>query len=229
MPNPGSPEQIRAMQAAQPPPMMPKNTMIGMMFTMVILLVVTQFREQIGKALDVVFRFIDMGGEEPVLTLVICGVIMITLSTVIRSFFIDPVKQARNQHINREFQSEMKQARLDNNLYKLKKLQEEQPRMLEASMSQNTDMMKIMPVTMIIIIPIYAWVYYFVTNTVADAGNLVIDMPWGTADLKDNVWIMPVWIVIYTLISLPLGQLENKLMQHWRLGKRLEEVNREYV
>jgi hypothetical protein len=37
---------------------------------------------------------------------------------------------------------------------------------------------------------------------------------------------MPVWIVIYTLISLPIGQLENKLVNYIFLKKRLEEINK---
>lgn len=227
MANPGSPEQMREMQQNVQP--MPKGTMIGMFVVLIILMVVMQWRSEIGQALNVVFGAIDFGGEYPVLTLILGGVIMITLSTVIRSFLMDPIGQAKSQHLQREFNEEMRAARAENNLFKMKKLQDQQPMMMQASMEQSTQMMKIMPVTMVIVIPIYAWIWYFITETVTTLHpeNLVINMPWGTATLTDNLWIMPVWIIIYTLISLPLGQLENKIIMYFRLKKRLVELDRE--
>ena len=220
MPNPGSPEQMRQMQ--QDMPQMPKGTMMGMLVVLLIMMIVMQFREAIGKALNVVFQYIDFGGEYPVLTLVISGVIMITISTVIRAYMSDPIGQAKSQHIQ-----EMRQARLENNLYKMKKLQEAQPKIMAASMNQQTTMMKTMPITMIVILPVYAWVWYFINDTMGGADmSIWINMPWGFADLNSTIWFMPVWIVIYTLISLPIGQLENKLVNYIFLKKRLEEINK---
>ena len=225
MPNPGSPEQMRQMQ--QDMPQMPKGTMMGMLVVLLIMMIVMQFREAIGKALNVVFQYIDFGGEYPVLTLVISGVIMITISTVIRAYMSDPIGPAKSQHIQSEFSKEMRQARLENNLYKMKKLQEAQPKIMAASMNQQTTMMKTMPITMIVILPVYAWVWYFINDTMGGADmSIWINMPWGFADLNSTIWFMPVWIVIYTLISLPIGQLENKLVNYIFLKKRLEEINK---
>ncbi|AGI48292.1 putative membrane protein [Thermoplasmatales archaeon BRNA1] len=219
---------LQQQQAMQP---MPKGTMIAMLFVLLIMMVVMQFREQIGKALDVVFHVIDFGGDNPVLTLVIGGLIMITLSTVIRSFLTDAIKMARTQHIQRQFQEEMRKARTENNLYKMKKLQEQQMVMTQASMEMSAQQMKSMPITMVVIIPIYAWVWYFINSIhngdLGDPANLVIDLPWGTANLYNNVWFMPSWIIIYTLISLPIGQLENKLMQYILLGRKLKQLDAE--
>ena len=214
-------------QMQQDMPQMPKGTMMGMLVVLLIMMIVMQFREAIGKALNVVFQYIDFGGEYPVLTLVISGVIMITISTVIRAYMSDPIGQAKNQHIQSEFSKEMRQARLENNLYKMKKLQEAQPKIMAASMNQQTTMMKTMPITMIVILPVYAWVWYFINDTMGGADmSIWINMPWGFADLNSTIWFMPVWIVIYTLISLPIGQLENKLVNYIFLKKRLEEINK---
>lgn len=225
MANPGSPEQMREMQQNVQP--MPKGTMIGMFAVLIIMMVVMTWREQIGLALNYVFHVIDFNGEYPVLTLVIAGIIMITLSTVVRGLLSDPVPQARSQHIQSEFNAEMRKARTENNLYKLKKLQELQPQMMQASMEQSTKMMKLMPVTMVFVIPIYAWIYYFVTHTLDGAGiSTIINMPWGYADLLSNViGFMPVWIVIYTLISLPIGQLETKIINYVLFKKRLAKLD----
>jgi uncharacterized membrane protein (DUF106 family) len=224
MANPGSAEQMREMQ--QDMPQMPKGTMLAMLITLLIMMIVVQFREAIGGALDVVFCVFDFNGEYPVLTLVIGGLIMITLSTTIRAALSKPIDQAKSQHIQSEFNEEMKKARLENNLYKMKKLQEEQPKIMAGQMKQQTDMMKVMPITMLIIIPIYAWIWYFIKNTVPEALQTII-MPWGTADLLDMVWFMPIWIVVYTLISLPIGQLENKAVTYVMLKRRLREIEAE--
>lgn len=206
---------------------MPTNTMFGMFAVLIIMMVVMMARDQIGGALNVVFKYIDFGGQYPVLTIIIAGFIMITLSTVIRGFLTDPVAQAKSQHIQSEFNAEMRKARTENNLFKLKKLQDMQPQMMQASMAQSTKMMKIMPVTMLVVIPIYAWIYYFVqVSGVLEAHvDTIINMPWGTVDLLSTVLgFMPTWIVVYTLISLPIGQLENKIINYFLFKRRLAKL-----
>jgi len=211
-------------------PGMSKGTIIGLVATLVIMMVVMQFRNEIGQGLNFVFGpLIGFGGQWPVLSLVVAGLIMITLSTVIRSFFTDSVSQAKNQKIQSEFNKEMRQARAENNLYKLKKLQEEQPKMMAKSMETSTQMMKVMPITMVVVIPIYAWVWYFLANEVPPATEtldlLKIAVPWGTLHLQDTLWVLPMWIVIYTMISLPIGQLENRIVRYFLLKKRLKELD----
>ena len=224
MANPGSPEQMREVQNQNMQPM-PMSTMFGMFAVLIIMMVVMMFRDVIGGALNVVFQVVDFGGQYPVLTLMIAGIIMITLSTVIRGVLTDPVEQAKSQHIQSEFNTEMRLARTENNLFKLKKLQEIQPQMMQESMAQSTKMMKMMPITMLFIIPIYAWIYYFVTNTVP-VELLDIAMPWGTTNLNDTLLnFMPIWIVIYTLISLPIGQLETKLINYILFKRRLAKLD----
>ncbi len=225
MANPGSAEQMRAQQQTMQP--MPRGTMVGMLGVLVIMMIVMIWRVEIGQALNHVFKYIDFGGKYPVLTLMIAGLIMITLSTVIRSFLSDPISQAKAQQKQSEFNTEMRNARLENNLYKMKKLQELQPQMMQSSMEQSTQMMKLMPITMLFVIPIYAWIFYFVTYTMGgDTSPLIINMPWGTANLMDNmIGFMPQWIVIYTLISLPIGQLENKLINYYLFKKRLSAID----
>jgi len=222
MANPGSPQKMSEMNQAMPP--MPPKTMYMMLIMLVVMLAVMQFRNQIGGALNVVFQVIDFNGDMPVLTLVIAGVIMITFSTLVRSFMTDFIKQARNQSINKEFQNEFREARLENNLFKLKRLQEIQPQINANSMSGMAGMMKTMPLTMIVIMPIYAWVSFFIGDTVPPE-LMHIHLPWGTVMLNGTLWFMPYWIVIYTLISLPIGQLESRIVRYYLLTKRLKELD----
>lgn len=202
-------------------PPFPKGMMVAMLGTMVIMFLVMGYREQIGGALNGFFHVIDFDGQKPVLTLVIAGLIMITLSTLLRSILTDPVGPAMSQFKQKKFSAEYRQARLDNNLNRMKKFEAMQPRMMEATQNQSSSMMMAMPLTMVVIIPVYAWIYYFVEHTVPTE-LLTIDMPWGLLGLKDTIVFMPAWIIIYSLISLPIGQLENKLILYLKLGKRAD-------
>ena len=221
MPNPGSADSMRKAQQGMPP--MPKGTMIGMFLMLIIMMVVMNWRNEIGLGLNYGLHIIDFGGKWPVLTLVTAGLIMITVSTIIRTLMTDFVTQAKNQKIQSDFNKEMRQAKIENNLFKLKKLQEEQPKIMANSMQSSTQMMKVMPITMLVVIPIYAWVWYFVGNTVPSE-LLTISMPWGFVTLTDTIWMFPIWIIIYTMISLPIGQLENRLVRYLMLKKRLEAM-----
>lgn len=239
MANPGSPQNMAAMNKQQAP-MMSNKMLIGMLFVLVIMFATANFRQEIGEALDFVFRYIAFDGEHPVITLVIAGLIMITLGTCIRGFLQNPIKMARNQQIQSEFNKEMRQARIENNLFKLKKLEEMQPQIMAMSMQQSGDMMKVMPITMLFVIPIYAWVWYFLStgdsatyfiegNPIFDQyGEVRVEMPWCTIDLNQTLFMnFPVWIFIYTMISLPIGQIENRLIRLYLLKKELKRLDAE--
>lgn len=216
---------------AQPAPPMSNKTMIGMLFSLMIMMVVMSFRDQIGSALDIVFRYISFDGEYPVATLMIAGVIMITVSTVLRTILTDPIEMARSQHIQSEFNKEFRQARIENNLFKMKKLQEQQPKMMAMTMESSTKQMKIMPITMLLIIPVYAWVYYFLKTGDGAAyfshlDALMVNMPWGMLNLNDALMgFLPAWIIVYTMVSLPIGQIESRLLRLIMLKKRLRKLD----
>ncbi len=239
MPNPGSPQSMQQVQQQAPP--MSNKTMIGMMAMLVIMMVVMSFRQQIGGALDVVFQYIAFDGKYPVLTLVIAGLVMITVSTVVRSLMSDPIKLARNQQIQSDFNKEFRQARMENNLFKMKKLQEMQPQIMAMSMEASTQQMKVMPITMVVLMPVYAWVWFFINPESAGGGNYfgegslsgmltaTAHMPWSEAfDL--NTYLMrffPAWIIIYTMVSMPIGQIENRFLRLYFLKKNLRKLDLE--
>ncbi|MFT0899167.1 DUF106 domain-containing protein [Candidatus Methanoprimaticola sp. MG2] len=236
MPNPGSPQSMQQVQSQAPP--MSSKTMFGMMAVLVVMMVVMMFRAQIGSALDIVFKYIAFDGKYPVLTLIIAGVIMITFSTVIRSLMTDPIKMARNQQIQSDFNKEFRQARIENNLFKMKKLQEMQPQIMAMSMEASTQQMKVMPISMIVLLPVYAWVWYFllvgdfngVTGQYFTAENPPLaDIPWSPGfDLNSTIMgFFPSWIIIYTMVSLPIGQIENRLIRFLFLKRDLRRLDLE--
>jgi uncharacterized membrane protein (DUF106 family) len=181
--------------------------------------------------LDVVFKYIAFK-DSPVLTLILAGIIMITISTVARSLLTDFVGMARNQQIQSDFNAEFRQARMENNLFKMKKLQEQQPRIMALSMEASTQQMKVMPITMLFVIPVYAWVYYFLktgdTAAYFPGQTVIVNMPWGSLDVNSLLMgFFPSWIILYTLVSLPIGQIENRLIRLVLLRKRLRQLDLE--
>ncbi len=239
MANPGSPENVQ-------PPAMNNSSMSRMLITMLVVMAVSmitvQFRMEIGGALDYVFRilaFTDSTGtpQYPMISIMLVCTIAILITTVIRSLMQDPLEMARNQQVQSDFNRELRQARIENNLFKMKKLEEMQPQMMEASMKQSTDMMKVLPVTMVIFIPIIAWAWYFVnTGTVDDPGAYfsptnrpIIELPWcGNVDLTGSVFLgMPLWLILYMMVTLPIGQVENRLIRLYLLKKELKRMDAE--
>jgi len=233
MANPGSPENMKAPANSSQMTRM----MIMMLVVMAVSMLTLQFRLQIGAALDTVFQFVAFDAKYPVLSIMIVCTIAILITTIIRSLMQDPLEMARNQQIQSDFNKELRQARIENNLFKMKKLQEMQPQMMENSMKQSTDMMKVMPITMVIFIPIIAWAWYFLnTGTVDDPGKYfnpanppIVDMPWcSNVNLNDVAFLaMPIWFLVYMMITLPIGQIENKIIRLYLLKKELRRLDLE--
>ena len=220
--------------AGQQPPMPDMSNMWRMMIIMILifgLYFIDGGDHVIGKTLNVVFQFIDFGGEYPVVTLMIMGSIMILLSSVLRTLMTDSLEQQKAQAFSSAFNKELRQARLDNNLYKVKKLMELQPVMMQKSMESSNQMMKSMPYTMLIVVPIFLWVRYFVNVTLSTVEMRTISIPWamvewGTPaiDLTTNIWFLPAWILIYSLVSIPLGQIITRVVRAFQFRRYLAKI-----
>ena len=209
----------------QAPPMPSMMPMLVMMFLILILYTVDGQDHVIGEILDKGLFFLGMDGKYPVVTLFIAGALMASTSAILRSFFMDMMAQAKSQQIMSAFNKELRQARLENNSFKIKKLTEMQPTMMAKNMENSNKMMKSMPFTMIIIIPMFLWIRYFVNVTVDAAGTLGVFVPWAEVSLLDQVWFMPDWILIYTLISIPFGQIVNRLIRTYKFRKYLQQLD----
>ena len=213
----------------QQPPMPDMSNMWRMMIIMILifgLYFIDGDQHVIGKTLDMAFQFLEFDGQYPVVTLMLMGSIMILLSSGIRTLMTDSLEQQKAQAFSSAFNKELRQARLDNNLYKVKKLQEMQPLVMQKTMESSNQMMKSMPFTMLIVVPIFLWVRFFVDVTLREAGNLVISVPWAmnAIDLTDVYWFLPAWILIYSLISIPLGQIIMRVVRAFQFRKRLAEI-----
>jgi uncharacterized membrane protein (DUF106 family) len=186
-------------------------------------------RQWLGDIVGVVFEpTVGFNGAVPVLTLFLTGAIMTGLTVVVRHFFTDYVSQAENQKIVGAFNKELRQARLDNNKYKIKKLTEQQSQILKKSMDMSTGQMKLMPLTMLIVIPIFAWLDVFMRELNAIAPVLV-NLPWAANVPLLGTTVLPNWVLLYSLISIPFGQILMRALRYVEFKKRLREVEAQAV
>jgi len=164
-----------------------------------------------GRGLEPAIGF---GGHLPLVTIFLASIVLVIMTTTVRHFLVDWVNMARVQEAMRSFQKEFSQARKDNNSYKIKKLTDAQPEVMQLQAEMSAEQMKPMALTMLIVIPIFAWLYSFV-DALPNDGHIV-QVPWNTAwDLTVNWWIMPRWILLYSLFGIPFGQIAQKLLKLW--------------
>lgn len=192
-------------------------------------------RSALGQYAGYAFTpLLGFGGSYPLLTILLASIILVVSTTAIRHFLVDWVNMARVQEAMRSFQKEFAQARKDNNTYKVKKLTEAQPQILAMQSEMSTEQMKPMAFTMLLVIPIFAWLAGLFALAAAGAeaglfvstGHYIVKVPWDTAwDLTlntappDHRWFLlgfiPRWIVLYSLFGIPLGQIAQRALKLW--------------
>lgn len=184
------------------------------------------FRVKLGNWVGVVLDpAIGFDGKYPVLTIVIAGTIMVLATTLIRHFTTDWLEQARVQAYMRSFQKELTDARKTNNTYKMKKLQDKQPEVLAKQQDLQAASMRTMPFTMVIVIPLFAWLFQFL----ASLDYWWYSAPWNPRVNMFETTVFPHYILLYMTLSIPLGALVQKAMKYasWkeRWQRRHPEVH----
>ena len=202
------------------------SQMTWMLIALMAVFGILMFREQVGIALNyVLYPLIGFGGNYVVPTLMLAGVIMIGASSVVRALMMDTMEQARNSKIMSAFNAELRQARIENNLYKIRKLTEQQKTMMSKTMESSMKMMKTIPITMLIVMPIFAWVWYFLEGL--SEGLTIIAVPWAeSVNIVSSISFFPIWILVYTLVTIPFGQIISRLIRWFQYKKRLDELDR---
>jgi uncharacterized membrane protein (DUF106 family) len=156
------------------------------------------------------------------LTLLCTGLITSMFTITVRQFFTDWVGQARNARIASAFQKELREARTSNNTYKLKKLTELQPQIMSAQLKASQTQLKLMPMTMIVIVPTFAWLANFVY---LDLDSTVFSVPWELNASMKSANVLPNWILLYSLLTLPFGQVLTRTLKYFSFGKRLRKLD----
>lgn len=198
--------------------------LIGSFALVFIILFNEGLRNLLGSALGFVLDpVIGFNGASPLLTILLASLFLVVVTTAIRHFMVDWIQMARVQEAMRSFQKEFVQARKDNNTYKIKKLTDAQPEVMQLQAEMSTEQMKPMAFTMLLVVPIFAWLGTWVAALVL-AGNHVVEVPWDShweLDMltapPESKWyllgFLPRWIVLYSLFGIPLGQIAQKVLK----------------
>ncbi len=177
------------------------------------------------KAMNyVLYPLIGFNDAYPILTLFFGGLILVFLSTLIRHVLIDQLKMAKIQKQMGAYQKELRSATLSQNTYRVKKLKEMQPEIMKVQAEMSTSQMKPMAFTMIIALPIFFWLGMFVGNLPDKTMNL----PWGgdfsLFDKGPLFHLFPVWIILYAFMTMPFGQVFQKVLKAVKYRKILRET-----
>ncbi len=186
-------------------------------------------REATGRVVGVVMNpVVGFGGAYPVLTIVLAGSLMVILTTLLRHFTTDWLEMAKTQGYMRAFQKEMAEARKENNTYRLKKLQDKQPEVLMEQQKMSTKQLKTMPMTMILVIPLFAWLFTFVSGLdyrfYSTPWNAEVTM-FGTEGFLFGSSLFPHWILLYMVLSIPFGAVVQKAMKYISWKERWQKVH----
>jgi uncharacterized membrane protein (DUF106 family) len=217
--------------AEAPPPARPRSgTMMTLLSVGLVFLILfnADLRNALGRYAGYVLEpTIGFGGRYPVLTILLAGALLVVVTTLVRHFTTDWIQMARNQAHMRHFTGEFSKARKENNTYKIKKLTEAQPKMMQASQEMQAKQMRTMPITTLIAVPIYAWLITFLTE---------LDYTWFSAPWNPHVdmfttngiipglgSLFPHWVLLNIALSIPVGALIQKAMKYLAWKERWQK------
>jgi uncharacterized membrane protein (DUF106 family) len=87
--------------------------------------------------------------------------------------------------------------------------------------------MKSMAVTFLLFIVIFAWLGQFVYSDVFRAGTVYFAVPWqAQTDLRAG-YVFPAWILLYSLLAIPLGQIVTRVLKFLSFRRRLAAMGSE--
>jgi uncharacterized membrane protein (DUF106 family) len=144
----------------------------------------------------------------------ILGIFSMTLNTVIRNFFVDPMDQAHIGHRQGQVRQIMNEARLSRDPILQEKAMTLQQQMMPEQLEVQMGAMKPMMFTMIFIIGIFAWLTTKVETFRVDYVSLPWAPEWNL--LEGKFLFFPAWICCYICMSAAYGRV---LDRHIKLGR----------
>ena len=192
---------------------MNETAQAGQMLLLMLLIFVIGFifmdpsiRNGVALGLNTVFYpLIGFGGSDPLLTIVLAGIIVVLLSSFLTHLFTNWKAMGQAQETQKAFQRELSKARKENNQNRLQKLMKMQPQIMKMSMQSQGGMTKSMVFLVIFIAPIFVWLTYFLGNV----PYFFFTVPWGSGVslFGKASMIMSNWFLLYLLFSFLAGQL----------------------
>jgi uncharacterized membrane protein (DUF106 family) len=184
---------------------------------------------QLGQAFALIANvalmpMIGFGGALPVVTILLAGMLTTTVSSLIRDHYTNWVKMARTQKIMSAWRKEQMDAVRKGQTTKLEKLKEAQQSFVKDTMEMQATPLKSMAWTMFMFIVIFTWLRLFVDSVLLNQGNQWIAVPWSNHVYLNSVYVFPSWILLYSLLAIPFGQIITRVLKYVRFRRRLEAM-----
>ena len=200
-----------------PPPAPPGGSMFIMLIVMVmmtILIMTPSIRVSLGTTADPFLSPLLPEESFFVITVMILGVFSMTLNTVIRNFFVDPMDQAHIGHRQGQVRQIMNEARISRDPILQEKASTLQQQMMPEQLGVQMGAMKPMMFTMIFIIGIFAWL----ETSVESFRVNYVSLPWAPEWnlMEDRFLFFPAWICCYISMSAAYGRV---LDRHIKLAR----------
>jgi uncharacterized membrane protein (DUF106 family) len=196
--------------------------MYMMVFLTLFVLLNGDLRDSFTLGARAVFHpLIGFNAAYPVITLLLAGSLTTTISSVLRHVFVDWINAARVGKQMGALRKAQMEAMRRGNPAKVEKLREMQGKLaLEMNKVQIANM-KPLAFTFLFFIIFISWLSAFVYVDAYVAGRSVFAVPWQPqVDLRAS-YGFPAWILLYSLLAIPVSQVLTRLLKFLQFRKRL--------
>ncbi len=170
----------------------------------------------------VLFPAIGFGGHFPVLTILIAGMMTTGLSSVLRDHYTDWIRMVRMQKTTAAWQKALREAMRKGNRAEMDKLNKIRQEFTKDQMDVQINTMKPLAWTFFLFIVLFAWLAVFVGSTLAITGGQYFAVPWApNVFVSDVPFLLPAWVLLYSLLALPIGQILTRVLKYYRFRKKL--------
>lgn len=186
--------------------MLPMIVMILVMFLMYYIPGLRMLlADSAGLAIEPVLPFHE---QYFVPTVFIVGASIMAVNTVIRAYFIDPIKQAHFSHRQRQVSRQIREAQMARDTARVEKMQKLQMEMMPEQLANQSAMMRPMMFTIVFIIAIFSWIQ----SEVETFRVSFVSLPWVPMwSFNERIlWIFPAWIATYITMSAPLSRIIDR-------------------
>jgi uncharacterized membrane protein (DUF106 family) len=178
-----------------------------LLFVMILIFGDSNIRTMVALSLNSVFTpLIGFSGANPLITIVLAGIIVVFLSSFFTHLFTDWKAMGQAQEASKAFNKEITKARREGNQNRLQKLMKMQPQIMRMTTQSSGGMMKSMFFLFIFIAPIFIWLTYFLSTV---AHYTFFTVPWasGVSLFGRDGFLMSNWFFLYLIFSFLAGQL----------------------
>lgn len=173
----------------------------------------------------VLMPVLGFGGALPVITILVAGALTTTASSIVRDYFTNWVKMARTNRVMAAWRKEQMDAMRKGNEARLKKLQEIQKGFSKDAQDMIFAPYKSMAVTTLAFVIMFTWIRSFVDSTLLANGNPFIAVPWSSNVWLPSIYVFPSWVLLYSLLAIPFGQIVSRALKYFRFRRRLRELD----